>query len=100
MSLTLTLKPKQDVFVGDDQIVLHEIQSMNKAVIRTPYGAVTINPYQWEPLPGMDGAEVMMGNPRDTPHERSLQEARIQFNAPGKVIVRGTMYRRGKETQR
>jgi hypothetical protein len=100
MSLTLTLRPRQDVYVDDEQVVLHEIQSMSKAIIRTCHGAVTINPYEWTELPGMGGAEVMMGQPRDTAHERNLQEARIQFNAPGRVIVRGNMYRKGRETQR
>lgn len=97
MSLTLTLRPKEDVFVGDEQLVLESIQSMSKAVIRTPTGPITINPYEWTDLPGMGEVQVMMGHPRDTVHERKLQEARIQFNAPGKNIVRGSMYRKGKE---
>lgn len=96
MALTLTLRPKQDVYVGDDRLVLQKIENMNKAVLHGPHGPTVITPFEWVTMSGLPGVEVMLAAGRDTNREHCLQEIRVQFNAPGLVVLRGNKYRNGK----
>jgi hypothetical protein len=97
MALTLTLRPKQDVYIGDEQITLVSIDSNYKAVLTTPCGGRTeINPFEWTPVEGVPGAEAMLAASRETNRERNLEEVRVQLTAPGRLILRGEAYRKGK----
>jgi hypothetical protein len=95
MALTLTLRPKQDVFVADEQVVLAQIVTEDLAVLETQPGVTTeVTPDHWSTVAGLhEPVQVMLAASRDTDRERNLLEVRIQFSAPGKLILRGDAYR-------
>jgi hypothetical protein len=98
MAIVLTLKPKQDVFVGDTQMVLKDIESPTKAVIAYEGKEFTVGPDDWVTM--MDGCEVRLGRPREHWTAESRKEVRLQFEAPGQLVLRGSSYRnKRKEAQ-
>jgi hypothetical protein len=95
--LNLTLHTGNDVYVGDRRFFI-KIEKVDRVKVVSEDGKETFaTPYEWVPLQGAPGAEVMVAQLRGDVREDKLLETRLLFNAPGQLILRGPKYRRGKE---
>lgn len=91
MPIVLTLKPRQDVYVGDEQVVLQTITSPDRAVLSFGGKEHNIGPEEWVDL--MKGCQVRLGKPREHWTQETRREVRVQFEAPGQLVLRGSSYR-------
>jgi hypothetical protein len=97
MAIVLTLKPKQDVYIGEDQVVLKDIESLTRATLSYHGQDHHIGPEEWVTL--TKGCQVRLGRPRDHWTAESRKEVRVQFEAPDMLVLRGSTYRNRKEAQ-
>lgn len=94
MAITLTLNEGDDLFIGDRRVLLNR-SLPDEAVVITEDSAFTLTRDKWVEV----FSRCFMKIPehwRASPHRRSTM--RLQINAPAQVVVRGNLYRKGKET--
>lgn len=94
MALVLTLNTGNDIYIGPDQLVVKEVVDDYEAVVIYKNVPITVKDGKWTKLDELRAVRVS----EHRPTTKSPNTIRLEVDAPNDLVLRGSLYRRQRQT--